>query len=177
MRSLPGETLMAIEYLDARSPDGWVRKYRVMMVDGRLYPLHLAVSNDWKVHYFSADMAENAANRTEDERFLGGMDGGPRAGGDRVGERAGPRSRPFGAGLRGDRLLACRGLDGRDLFFEANATMIVPEPPAGERFRYRRAPVKRIVDAVRAMLVAPRQAPGGCRTAPSGRRARATKKR
>jgi hypothetical protein len=28
-----------------------------MIVDGKLYPLHSAISERWKVHYFSADMA------------------------------------------------------------------------------------------------------------------------
>ena len=42
---LPGEgrggaELLAIEYLNARGADGCARKYRVMMVDGQLYPLH-----------------------------------------------------------------------------------------------------------------------------------------
>ncbi|HTA37824.1 MAG TPA: tetratricopeptide repeat protein, partial [Candidatus Acidoferrales bacterium] len=51
---LPGNELLAIELLDARGADGQWRKYRVMIVDGWLYPLHLAVASHWKVHYFSA---------------------------------------------------------------------------------------------------------------------------
>ena len=41
---LPGSELLAIEYLDARGKDGSARKYRVMMIDGKIYPLHLAIS-------------------------------------------------------------------------------------------------------------------------------------
>ena len=33
---------------------GKARKYRVMSIGGRLYPLHLCISQEWKVHYFSA---------------------------------------------------------------------------------------------------------------------------
>ncbi len=51
---LPGRDLTVIQYLDARAADGKTHKYRVMMVDGQLYPLHAAISSDWKVHYFSA---------------------------------------------------------------------------------------------------------------------------
>ena len=40
----PSATVMAIEYLDARGADGCARKYRVMIVNGELYPLHLAIS-------------------------------------------------------------------------------------------------------------------------------------
>jgi hypothetical protein len=65
--------VLAIEYLDARGADGCARKYRVMMVGGELYPLHLAISQDWKIHYFSADMAERAEHRAEEAIFLADM--------------------------------------------------------------------------------------------------------
>jgi hypothetical protein len=38
--------------------------------------------------------------------------------------------------------------------FEANATMIVPPPPADARWDYRRTAVERVCDAARAMFVA-----------------------
>ena len=56
-------------YLDARGPDGMARKYRVMFVDGVAYPLHLAISADWKVHYFTAGMADNASFREEKSAY------------------------------------------------------------------------------------------------------------
>jgi glutathione synthase/RimK-type ligase-like ATP-grasp enzyme len=39
------------------------------------------------------------------------------------------------------------------LVFEANATMVVNPPEAGERWEYRRAAVERIFEAVRGMLM------------------------
>jgi hypothetical protein len=77
---LPGEEILAIEYLDARGADGLARKYRVVMIDGALYPLHLAISSDWKVHYFTANMATDQRLREEEARFLADMAGvlGPR---------------------------------------------------------------------------------------------------
>ena len=50
--SLPGAELLAISYLDGRGADGMYRKYRVLFIGGKLYPLHLAISPNWKVHYF-----------------------------------------------------------------------------------------------------------------------------
>jgi hypothetical protein len=70
LAQLPGRDLTVIEYLDARGRDGKARKYRVMMIDGQLHPLHAAISSDWKIHYFSAEMAENPAHREEDAEFL-----------------------------------------------------------------------------------------------------------
>ena len=68
--SLPGGDPLAIEYLDARGADGMARKYRVMFIDGAAYPLHLAISTDWKVHYFTAAMAAEPDFRAEEDRFL-----------------------------------------------------------------------------------------------------------
>ena len=81
LAELPGENLTVLRYLNARGSDGKVRKYRVMMIDGELYPLHVAISNDWKVHYFTADMANDTAHRAEDAKFLENIPGvlGPRA--------------------------------------------------------------------------------------------------
>ena len=65
----PGTDALLIEYVDVRGDDGRVRKYRVMAIDGALYPLHVAVANDWKVHYFSADMATDAATGPKTSAF------------------------------------------------------------------------------------------------------------
>ena len=146
---LPGEELIAVEYLDTRSADGKTRKYRVMIVDGELHPLHVAVGHQWKLHYFSADMTHSAAHRAEDERFLSDMTGV-------LGQRV------FAALQRISQCLCLDygGIDfgitaeGNVALFEANATMIVPTPPADACWDYRRAAVARIDAAVRRMLLA-----------------------
>ncbi len=70
---LPGAELLAIEYVDSRSGDGAFRKYRVMTIGGRLYPIHLAIAPEWKVHYFRSAMAERLDHREEEAAFLTGM--------------------------------------------------------------------------------------------------------
>jgi aromatic-L-amino-acid/L-tryptophan decarboxylase len=145
---LPGSDLTVIQYLDARAPDGKTRKYRAMMIDGRLYPLHAAISSHWKIHYFNAEMADYPAHRAEDAAFLENMPGvlGPRAmialgeiqktlGLDYAGI-------DFGLNEKGDVLL-----------FEANATMAVVTPNADRRWDYRRPAVERIWRAVGTMLM------------------------
>ena len=146
--SLPGDDLLAIEYLDARGRDGNARKYRVMMIDGRIYPSHLAISANWKVHYFTSDMADRSEYRREEATFLGDM---PAA----LGSKA-------MAAL--ERIRDCLGLDyagvdfavgpdGDVLLFEANATMVIAPPGADERWAYRRAAIEKIRDAVVAMIM------------------------
>jgi Flp pilus assembly protein TadD len=73
VNQLPADDLWVIEHLDARTDDGRFRKCRVMIVDGRLYPLHLATSSNWKVHYFTAEMADSTAKRAHDAVFLENM--------------------------------------------------------------------------------------------------------
>ncbi|HEY2137804.1 MAG TPA: hypothetical protein VGH49_18105, partial [Xanthobacteraceae bacterium] len=73
--ALPGDDLWVIELLDARGDDGKHRKCRAMIVDRRLYPLHLAISDACKVHYFTADMADREDHRRQDAAFLHDMTG------------------------------------------------------------------------------------------------------
>jgi len=145
--SLAGEELLAIQYLDARGSDGKARKYRVMFIDGRMYPLHLAISSDWKVHYFSADMAGSAGFRDEERRFLLDMPG-----------VLGPRAMNALAGVAAALGLDYAGIDfalapdGSVLLFEANATMVVFPPGPEPMWDYRRAAVEATLEAARRML-------------------------
>jgi len=115
---------------------------------GREYPLHLAISKQWKVHYFSADMRDRPEHREEEAKFLADMPGV-------LGAKA-------MAAL--DRLLGAMRLDyggidfavnqrGEILLFEANATMVVEQPDGDPRWDYRRAAVERIHAAVRDLLL------------------------
>jgi glutathione synthase/RimK-type ligase-like ATP-grasp enzyme len=148
MSDLPGNDLLAIEYLDARDGDGNARKYRVMFIDGVAYPLHLAISRDWKVHYFTSDMAERPDHRAEEAAFLADMTA-------TLGECAVSALKRIGDALGLDYGGIDFGLSrsGEVLLFEANATMVVIQPSDDERWAHRRAAVTRILDAVVAMLM------------------------
>ncbi len=132
---------------DYRSPDGLWRKYRAIFVGGEVLPYHLAVSDRWLVHYWTAGMDAHAARREEERHFLG--------------DPAAALSVPAWDAVRaiGRRIgldwcgidFACLA-DGRVLVFEANATMSVhPEDESGP-FAYKNAAVSAILDAFEAML-------------------------
>ena len=146
---LPGKELTIIEFLDARGADGKVRKYRVMMIGGQLYPLHVAISSHWKIHYFTAEMANQSDNRAEDAEFLENM---PAV----LGTRAMDALKQIQAILGLDYGGVDFGLSVASdlLLFEANATMVVNPPEPDERWAYRRPAVERIFAAVRTMLTA-----------------------
>jgi glutathione synthase/RimK-type ligase-like ATP-grasp enzyme/lipoprotein NlpI len=146
--SLPGEELFVIEYLDARGSDGKARKYRVMMIGGQLYPLHLAISENWKVHYFTSDMADEDDHRREEARFLGDA---PAVLGDNAMRAL--------AGIRDALALDYAGVDfgldagGNLLLFEANATMVIARPGPEPHWAYRHAAVDQILAAVTELIM------------------------
>lgn len=45
-----GQEYYMVEYVDYRSWDGLFRKYRVYVIDGKLYPKSLVISDYWNVH-------------------------------------------------------------------------------------------------------------------------------
>jgi len=147
LSGLPGDDILLIEFVDTRGDDEKFRKYRVMFVDGSLYPLHAAISRHWKVHYFSAEMTSSAPHRAEDATFLNDMSAvvgplGMRAL-EGIAEEAGLDYGGIDFGL---------APDGRIVVFEANATMVVPQPPPGSEWDYRRDAVAQINNAVREMV-------------------------
>jgi hypothetical protein len=146
--SLGAGELLLIQYLDARGPDGMARKYRVMFIDGVAYPLHLAISGDWKVHYFSAAMAHNAAYREEERRFLEDM---PAVLGKRAMLALSEICTVLGLEYAGVDFAV--SADGSLLLFEANATMVVFPPGPDPIWDYRRRAIDTVLGAATRMLL------------------------
>jgi len=144
---LPGDDVLVIQYLDARGNDGKARKYRVMSIAGRLYPLHLAISEQWKVHYFSAAMSGNAEHQAEEADFLNEM---PRVVGPKAMQALELISDALGLDYGG--IDFGLGPNGEVLLFEANATMLIRPPEPASQWDYRRGPIGQALDAARNML-------------------------
>jgi hypothetical protein len=148
LMSLPGEQILLIEPVDARGVDSMHRKYRVMIIDGVLHPLHLAISHNWKVHYFNAAMAENSAHREEEQRFLEDMPAalGPRA-------MAALQAIASRLGLDYGGIDFALDREGSVLLFEANATMSILPPGPDPRWDYRRGAIEHALEAARQMVM------------------------
>jgi glutathione synthase/RimK-type ligase-like ATP-grasp enzyme len=118
-----------------------------MFIDSVPYPLHLAISDDWKVHYFTAAMAANAGYREEERRFLEDM---PAV----LGERAMAALAGIAAALGLDYAGVDFALapDGSVLLFEANATMVIHPPDPDPIWDNRRPAVDTVLRAVKQML-------------------------
>lgn len=144
---LPGDELFVIQYIDVRSADGNVRKYRVIITGDELHPLHLAVSHRWKVHYATSDMEGSPEHRAEDAQFLRD----PQAA---VGDRAMAALHAVRVVLQLDYGGIDFALDrgGNAVIFEANASMFVPPVRNDAKWDYRREPTARILDAVTRLV-------------------------
>ena len=144
----PGDDLCLIEQLDARDGDGFFRKCRVMIIDRKIYPLHLAISRDWKVHYFRADMAESAEHRAKDAAFLTDI-------GSFIGARGMAGLQNINAALDLDYCGVdfAVNADGDILLFEANATMVMVPLSADPKWDYRRPAFDNVFTSIQSMLV------------------------
>ena len=135
------------DYCDFRSPDGWFRKYRFVFVDRDVYPYHLAISREWKVHYWRVDMNEAPWMKREEEAFL--ADYRSIFPGE-LGEAIRTVARRLDLDYAG---MDC-GLmpDGRLVLFEANANMLVHLYESRESYPYKHAYVPRIFEAAARMI-------------------------
>lgn len=146
--AFPGSEALLIAYVDVRDGGGAVRKYRIMAIGGELFPLHVAVSDAWKVHYFTAGMENDERKRAEDARFLADplatLGAGAYAALERIRDEI--RLDYMGIDFALDR-------DGRVVVFEANATMIVLPPGPEPLWDYRREAVEHVLDATKKLLL------------------------
>jgi tetratricopeptide (TPR) repeat protein len=143
----PAERYFVCPFFDYRSSDGYYRKYRIVFVDGIPYPVHLAISRRWMIHYYNAEMAENAWMREEEARFLA----------DIRSVFDGERHRTL-LGIADAVRLEYFGIDcalmpdGRVLVFEADPAMLVHTSDPIELYPYKREYVPRIFRAVERMI-------------------------
>ncbi len=134
-------------YVDYRSADGLFRKYRIVWVDGTPYPCHMAICAEWKVWYLNADMAENAANRAEEARFMADFRDG-------FARRHAPALAAIHArlGLEYFGVDCAETRDGQLLVFEGDISLIVHDLDSAEIFPYKQPVMRRLFAAYQAML-------------------------
>jgi glutathione synthase/RimK-type ligase-like ATP-grasp enzyme len=135
-------------YVDYRGPDGQFRKYRVVLIDGRPYACHMAISENWIVHYMSAKMLASAGKRAEEAEFFAGFDRGfarrHHAAFRTLAERV--QLEYFG--------IDCAEMpDGQLLVFEVDSGMTVHAMDPVDVFPYKQPQMQKVFRAFRRMLV------------------------
>ncbi|MGB7757866.1 MAG: hypothetical protein WBL23_17585 [Salinisphaera sp.] len=74
LASVEDEHFLMSSFIDYRDADGLYRKYRVVLIDGEPYASHMAISDDWMIHYLNAGMYEDAAKRASEAAWMASFD-------------------------------------------------------------------------------------------------------
>jgi tetratricopeptide (TPR) repeat protein len=143
----PSDRYFVSPFIDYASADGYFRKYRLVFVDGVPYPVHLAISPNWMIHYYNAPMDEHQWMRDEEAAFLedprGAFDAPRFATLVDIGNAIGLEY--FGIDCSIDP-------DGKVLVFEADAAMLVHTSDPVDLYPYKQRFVPRIYRAVEQMI-------------------------
>lgn len=147
LASLAGGEIYVTHFVDYKNHDGLYRKYRVIVVDGRPYPFHMAISKRWLVHYYNAVNDDPAMMDREEEHFLA----------DLGSVFSAPMREAFAEMARRLKLdffgVDCSiAPDGRLLLFELDVGVIVHVMDDPVRHPYKHRYVPRIFEAVKKMI-------------------------
>jgi tetratricopeptide (TPR) repeat protein len=148
LESVPEEEDFYVsDFVDYRNADGFYRKYRIVFVDGVPYPVHLAISPRWMIHYYNAPMAENAWMRDEEHAFMRDLD-------SVFTGRAADGLREIAAAFPLDYFgIDCSiAPDGRVLLFEASTAMIVHLRDPIAMYPYKAQYVPRVIAALERLF-------------------------
>jgi hypothetical protein len=134
------------DFVDYSGPDGLYRKQRIVLIDRVPYISHLAVSEDWIVHYMSAGMTKFAERRAEEAAFMQNFDDFVR--------RHAPAFELLCERIDLDYFgIDCgETSDGRLLLFEADVAMIVHSMEDGAEFAYKKPHMARLFGAFTDLL-------------------------
>ena len=143
----PEQEFSIAPFIDYRSSDGLFRKYRIVLIAGRAYACHMAVSTRWMIHYLNAEMRERAERRAEEARCFETFDSNFAVRHARalaaINERFGLDYIPFDCG---------ETPDGKLLVFEAGTNMIVHSMDPPDLFPYKPPQMCKVFGAFQAML-------------------------
>jgi len=143
----PENDFFVSPFIDYRSADGLFRKYRILLMSGKPYLCHLAISQRWMVHYLNADMLDNATHRAEEAQCMTDFD-------DTLARR---HAKAFSAiyeqlGLDYVGLDCAETRDGRLLIFEADSNMVVHNMDPADKFPYKKVQMPKLFHAFTQML-------------------------
>ena len=142
-----GNQFYLSRFVEYRNADGWYRKYRIVLMRGVPHLCHLAISHHWMVHYLSAGMLDNPANRAEEAHSM-----------QHFREEFAARHAAALAEIAARSGLDYLGIDcgespdGRLLVFEIDSNMIVHDMDPPELFPYKAPHMHGVFAAFQRMI-------------------------
>jgi glutathione synthase/RimK-type ligase-like ATP-grasp enzyme len=143
----PSREFYLAPFVDYSGPDGQFRKYRIVLIDGKPFICHLAISSHWMVHYLNAGMDDSAAKRAEEAAGMAGFDDG-------FARRHAAALAEIDAriGLPYLGIVCAEKRDGRLLIFEVENAMVVHAMDDPGKYPYQGPAMDKVFRAFEAML-------------------------
>lgn len=135
-------------FIDYRSEDGSYKKYRIMVIDGKPFLAHMAISDDWMIHYLNAGMIESAEKRFEEAQAMGYFDRS-----FAIKHKAAFAELTQKIGLEYYGIDCAETQQGELLIFEACASLNVHAMDCSKTFPYKKPQMKKIFDGFHQMLL------------------------
>ncbi len=147
LNATPENEFNVARFVDYRGPDGLYRKCRIALIDGKPFACHLAISENWMIHYKNAGMSESAAKRAEEESFMVDFD-------EDFGHRHKEAFRVIGERLGLDYLVIDCGEtpEGDLLIFEADNLGLIHAMDPVDIFPYKQPQMRKVFSAFYEML-------------------------
>ncbi len=147
LQSMPQDAFYISRFVDYRGADGLFRKYRIVLIEGRPFVCHMAITEHWMIHYLNAGMADSAEKRAEEARFMASFD-------EDFARRHAAALQAIYARMGLDYLgIDCgETKDGSLLIFEVDSNMIVHAIDPVDIFPYKQPQMRKVFGAFREML-------------------------
>jgi hypothetical protein len=134
-------------FVDYAGPDGLFHKYRIVFIDGVPFPVHMAISEQWKIWYYNAHMEQSDDKRRAEAHFMETFDH------DFVARhRLALRELAERVGLDYFGIDCAETRDGRLLLFEGETALIVHDMDPPDVYPYKGPQMRKLFAAFVAML-------------------------
>ncbi len=148
LSGMPNDEFYISRFVDYRGTDSLFRKYRIVLIEGRPFVCHVGISDHWMIHYLNAGMAESAAKRDEEARFMADFDTT-----FAVRHAAAFKAIYERVGLDYVGIDCAQTAEGKLLIFEVDSCMIVHAIDSIELYPYKQPQMQKVFNAFSQMLV------------------------
>ncbi len=148
LESMPETEFYISSFVDYQGSDGFYRKYRIVLIGGRPYVCHMAISEHWMIHYLNAGMADSAEKRGEEARFMADFD-------NTFAQHHAAAFKALNQRIGLDYLgIDCaETIDGKLLIFEVDSNMIVHAMDPVDVYPYKIPQMHKVFTGFRDMLL------------------------
>jgi glutathione synthase/RimK-type ligase-like ATP-grasp enzyme len=148
LQTLQEDAFYISRFIDYSSPDGLFRKYRVVLIEGKPYAVHMGISVHWMIHYMNAGMDESTDKRAEEAYFMAEFD-------TAFAKRHATALQAIHQQLQLDYLIldCAETQDGKLLLFEVDNSAVVHTMDPLDLYPYKQPQMRKVFDAFRTLLV------------------------